>query len=84
MKRAGFRAIVARPVGIFLTPPGGFVGASKAASRVGPAARVMKAFDGAPVDALAAVEAVAKAFGKSEHGGEVRVPAKVNLFSRSV
>lgn len=84
MKQAGLGAIIARPVEILLTPPGGVVGASKAASRVGPAARVMKSFAGTPSDASAVEEAVAAAFGKFEHGGDVRVPARVNLFSCTV
>ena len=84
MKQAGLGAVAAKPLEILLTPPGGVIGASRAASRVGPAARVMKAFDGNPSDALVIEEAVAKAFLKFEQCGEVRVPARVNLFSCTV
>lgn len=81
MKRAGLTGIVARPVSIVLTPPNGVRGAAAASSRVGPAARIMKAFGGTPADALAIEDAVAEAFSKFERDGEVRVPAVVNLFT---
>lgn len=81
MKQAGLTNIAAQPVDIVLTPPNGISGAAGIASRVGPAARIMKAFDGTHTDALAIEEAVAQEFAQFEHGGEVRVPAMVNLFT---
>lgn len=80
MKQAGLLNISAQPVEIVLTPPNGIPGAAGAASRVGPAARIMKAFNGTHTDAQAIEEAVEREFAQFEDKGEVRVPALVNLF----
>jgi len=81
--QAGLSKIEARPVDIVLTPPDGVVGAARAASRVGPAARIMKAHKGAEADELAIESAVRVAFENFDEGGVVRVPAVVNLFACS-
>lgn len=81
MKRAGLTEITAEPVGIVLTPPNGVPGAASTSSRVGPAARIMKAFNGTDEDASAIEDAVASAFARYELDGEARVPAVVNLFT---
>ncbi|MBF9061360.1 methyltransferase domain-containing protein [Rhodobacterales bacterium HKCCSP123] len=83
MAQAGLSNIEARPVEIELTPPGGVAGAARAASKVGPAARIMKGFKGTEADELAIEEAVRSAFENFEEGGVVRVPAVVNLFTCS-
>lgn len=81
MAQAGLSDIRAEPVDVVLTPPGGAPGAARAASRVGPAARIMKAHSGTAADADAIETAVTEAFRAFETAGAVRVPAVVNLFS---
>ena len=81
MTRAGLSDIGAQAVDIWLTPPNGARGAAIAASRVGPAARIIKAHQGDDADALAIEDSVAQAFALFEHGDEVRVPAVINLFT---
>ncbi|WP_138469525.1 class I SAM-dependent methyltransferase [Poseidonocella sp. HB161398] len=81
MAAAGLREICAEPVAIVLTPPGGAVGAARAASRVGPAARIMKARQGSAADAATIETAVRYAFAPFAEAGEIRVPALVNLFT---
>ncbi|AXI41427.1 class I SAM-dependent methyltransferase [Sulfitobacter sp. SK011] len=83
MARAGLSNIEAIPVDIVLTPPGGVASAARAASKVGPAARIMKAYSGSEADEAAIESAVMAAFGKFSEGDTVRVPAVVNLFSCS-
>ena len=81
MRQAGLADIAAVPVATVLTPPGGLSGAAGIASRVGPAARVLKAQGGTDADAQAIEEAIGRAFAPFEAAGEVRVPATVNLFT---
>lgn len=81
--QAGLAKIEARPVDILLTPPDGVVGAARAASKVGPAARILKAHNGTKADELAIESAVRVAFENFDEGGVVRVPAVVNLFACS-
>lgn len=81
MQAAGLTKIVAQPVEIILAPPNGIMGAARTASRVGPAARVMQAFNGTTKDADAIEDAVAEAFQQFEKDGDVLVPAVVNLFT---
>jgi SAM-dependent methyltransferase len=83
MTRAGVSNIEARPVEILLTPPGGVAGAARAASKVGPAARIMKAYSGTEADEAAIEIAVMQAFEKFSGGDTIQVPAVVNLFSCS-
>ena len=81
LARSGLSDIEAHAVDIVLTPPDGPVGAARAASRVGPAARVMKAYGGSDADEAAIEDAVRIAFEEFEDGDAVRVPAVVNLFT---
>lgn len=83
MARAGVSNIEARQVDIALAPPGGVAGAARAASKVGPAARIVKAYSGNEADEAAIENAVMIAFEKFNERGAVRVPAVVNLFSCS-
>lgn len=83
MAQAGLSNIEAHPVNIVLTPPGGVVGAARAASKVGPAARIMKAYKGTPDDEAAIEHAVKVVFERFDDGGTVQVPAVVNLFTCS-
>lgn len=81
MEKVGLTDVKGSPVEIDLTPPNGLKGAARAASRVGPAARVMKAHNGSSADATAIEEAVREAFRTFEKNGKVTVPAVVNLFT---
>jgi SAM-dependent methyltransferase len=80
MALAGVSKIEARPVEIVLTPPGGVAGAARTASRVGPAARILKAHSATKAIEAAIESAVAEGFKEFEERGTVRVPAVVNLF----
>ena len=62
MYQAGVSSIEARPIDIVLTPPGGVAGAARAASKVGPAARIMKAYYGTETDEGAIESSVMAAF----------------------
>lgn len=83
MSRAGLSNIRAEAIDVMLTPPDGVRGAARAASRVGPAARVVKAYEGDRTDEEVIEKAVMDAFRPFDRNGEVRVPAVVNLFTCS-
>ncbi|OSQ52431.1 hypothetical protein MGEO_03335 [Marivita geojedonensis] len=83
MSQAGLSNIEAHPVDIVLTPSGGVAGAARAASKVGPAARIMKAYAGKEADEAAIERAVLASFEKFSEGNVVRIPAVVNIFSCS-
>jgi SAM-dependent methyltransferase len=81
MAKAGLMDVSGEAVEVPLTPPDGPRGAAKAASRVGPAARIVKAFGGSKQDAEAIEDDVAKAFEQFLQGNEMDVPAVFNLFT---
>lgn len=81
MAEAGLKDIDAQAVEVALTPPGGAAGAASAASRVGPAARIVKAHAGESSDEAAIEEGVRAAFQTFETDGAIQVPAVVNLFA---
>lgn len=81
MAQAGLTGIEVSAIEVWLTPPNGARGGARTASRVGPAARIIKAHQGGDADAQAIEDCVARMFGQFEQGGEVRVPAVVNLFT---
>lgn len=83
LARAGVSNIEAHELDIALTPPGGIAGAARAASKVGPAARIMKAHNGSESDAAAIESAVTTAFEAFRKADVAVVPAVVNLFSCS-
>lgn len=81
LANAGLMDVEGEAVELALTPPGGPRGAARAASRVGPAARIVKAFGGSKQDAEAIEDDVAKAFEQFLQGHKVNVPAVINLFT---
>ncbi len=81
MAKAGLMDVGGEAVACLLTPPGGPRGAARAASRVGPAARIVKALGGSKKDAEAIEDDVAKAFEQFLQGQKVNVPAVINLFT---
>ena len=84
MATAGLRDVRAEQLRVMLTPPGGVKGAARVASRVGPAARIMKAHDGTETDAAVIEEDVARAFREYDVDGVTQVPATINLFTATV
>lgn len=81
MSNAGLMDVGGKAVEVPLTPPNGARGAARAASRVGPAARILKAFGGTEDDAEAIEDDVAKAFEQFLQGDKVKVPAVINLYT---
>jgi len=81
MAQAGLSDISATEQAIALEPPGGILGAAAIASRVGPAARIIKEFNGTPADADFIEAEVAKALAEFATGNDVKVPGTVNLFA---
>ena len=81
MSDAGLKDITAKAVELSLTPPNGARGAARGASRVGPAARIIKAFSGTEADAKAIEDDVTIVFEQFLHGKQAHVPAVINLFT---
>jgi SAM-dependent methyltransferase len=81
MRDAGLEDVGGTEVEFWLTPPDGARGAARAASRVGPAARIIKAFGGTETDAEAIEDDVAKAFEQFLQKDQMQVPAVINLFT---
>jgi SAM-dependent methyltransferase len=81
MANAGLEEIGGEAVEVWLTPPNGALGAARAASRVGPAARVVKAFSGTATDAKSIEDDVAKSFEQFVRSDQARIPAVINLFT---
>ena len=79
--KAGLIDVQAKKVEIALTPPGGLSGAAFAASSIGPASRIMKAFNGTGDDAKAIEAQVRQNFEQFQVDGQVFVPAQLNLFT---
>jgi SAM-dependent methyltransferase len=81
LRAAGLSQVRAETLDTVLTPPGDVAAAAGVASRVGPAARVMKARSGSEEDAKAIEAQIAEGLHPYEQDGSVRVPAVVHLFS---
>jgi len=80
MAEAGLADIEAQAVDLNLTPPGGLEGAAALCTRLGPAARVLAHFNGSEADEAAIRDAVSAALEPYVEGGEVLMPATINLF----
>ena len=81
LRGAGLVHVRAETIDSLLTPPGDVAAAARIASRVGPAARIMKARNGSEEDAKAIETQVAQGLQPYEQDGSARVPAVVHLFS---
>lgn len=81
MEQAGLRNIRAETEMVPMTPLVTVGEAARAATKVGPAARIMKEFSGTEADAAAIETLVAEAFSKFETGKGISVPATINFFS---
>ena len=81
LRAAGLCHVRAETRSCLLTPSGGVTVAARLASRVGPAARIMKTTNGSDEDAEAIEAQIAQELRPYEQDGAVRVPAVVHLFS---
>lgn len=81
LRAAGLCHVRAETMDCLLTPPGDVRAAARLASRVGPAARIMKAKSGTDEDAEVIEARIADHLGAYEQDGAVRVPAVIHLFS---
>lgn len=80
MEQAGLKAVRAETEMVPMTPEVNAGEAAKAATSVGPAARIMKEFSGTETDAVAIETAVAEAFSKFETKKGISVPAMIHFF----
>jgi SAM-dependent methyltransferase len=80
LRDAGLGQIRAETLNTHLTPPGEVADAARVASRVGPAARIMKARNGSEEDAEVIEAQIADRLRAYEQNGQVRVPAVVHRF----
>lgn len=81
MELVGLKGVRAETKMVPMTPLVTAGEAAKAATRVGPAARIMKEFSGTEVDAVAIESVVAEAFSKFETEKGISVPATINFYS---
>ena len=81
MEQGGLKSIRGETEMVPLTPRVTAKEAAATASRVGPAARIMKEFSGTAADAAAIEAAVAEAFVKFETEKGISVPATIHFFS---
>jgi SAM-dependent methyltransferase len=81
MEQAGLKGVRAEVETVPMIPQVNAREAAKAATSVGPAARIMKEFSGKEVDAVAIESTVAEAFSKFETKNGISVPATINFFS---
>ena len=78
---AGFHDPRGEEVAVDLVVAGDAAAAADSATSIGPMARIMAAHDGTEADRVAIAAAVAGGFEAFVRGGEVRVPARVNVFT---
>jgi SAM-dependent methyltransferase len=81
LEQAGLKAVRGETEVVQLTPLVNAKEVAKAATSMGPAARIMKEFSGTKADAAAIESAVAEAFSKFETKKGVSIPATINFFS---
>jgi SAM-dependent methyltransferase len=81
MEQGGLTEVRGKAEMVPLIPPVTAREAAATATRVGPAARIMKEFSGTEADAAAIETAVAEAFMKFETEKGISVPATINFFS---
>jgi SAM-dependent methyltransferase len=81
MEQAGLKNVRGETEMVPMTPLVTARKAAETATKVGPAARIMKEFSGTEADAAAIEAAVAAAFAKFETEKGISVPATLNFFS---
>ena len=80
LENAGFRRIASRATDIELPMPGGAEAGAALARHVGPVARLLKARGGTEEDREAIFASLGKRLKAFEVDGELRIPARINLF----
>ncbi|WP_207102992.1 class I SAM-dependent methyltransferase [Paracoccus shandongensis] len=81
MKQAGLSDGRVDTRQIDLTPPGGPSGAASLATRVGPAARLLRICNASPRDRVAIAGQIETAFAAFAQGAGVRIPSSIHVFS---
>ena len=79
--KAGFGAFRVDPVTVDIAHTGGASAMSALSMRVGPAARLMRLFDGNASDAKAIEDDLTRAYQAYEDDGGFRMPATINLIT---
>ena len=77
---AGFQNVVGKEAEVILSHPGPLDDVAALASNIGPAARVLKKYNGGPEDIEAIKNYVHRKFQEFETTQAVRIPAQLNFF----
>jgi SAM-dependent methyltransferase len=80
LDKAGFAECRGEEERVYMTNPGSVEEVAHLASNIGPAARILKEFDGSNEDVVEIGREVAKSFENFSHEGGVRIPANINFF----
>lgn len=80
LDKAGFAECVGEEETVYMFNPGTVEEVAHLASNIGPAARILKEFDGTSEDITRISRAVAESFGKYVVDGGVSIPAILNFF----
>jgi SAM-dependent methyltransferase len=80
LRDAGFQNVIAEEAEVILSHPGPLDDVAALASNIGPAARVLKKYNGGPEDVEAIKNYVSKKFKEFETNQAVRIPAQLNFF----
>jgi SAM-dependent methyltransferase len=81
LRKAGFAECAARTEDVHLFNPGGLDAVTQLATVVGPAARILRLFEGGPEDAAEIGRRIAQSLGKYVVDDGIRIPARVNIFT---
>ena len=80
LAEAGWRDARGEAVALELTPPGGLAGAADFATRMGGASAILTHHGAGEAERRAVEEEIGRALAPFERNGEMRVPARINLF----
>lgn len=81
LRNAGFAGCAASTEDVHLFHPGGLAAVIDLATVVGPAARILRMFEGSPEDMAEIGRRIAQLFGKYAVDDGVGIPARINLFT---
>lgn len=81
LENVGLQDISGHEISTDFTPPGDPAHVAAVTSHVGPSARIIKEFDRTVADAKAIERGVAAAFSEFYDGQQMRIPARINLFT---
>jgi SAM-dependent methyltransferase len=83
LQNAGFAHCGARTEDVELFHPGGLAAIIDLATVVGPAARILRIFEGGPEDVTEIGRRIAQLFGRYVVDDGIRIPARVNIYTAS-